>query len=468
MGEAGSLIGREAKSGSSILVVSHFDADGLSSAGIISKALARLDAAAHVRVVKQLDRETLLDVTQSDFDLLVFTEIGSGYMDLISECVPGQKTVILDHHQFNHSPPQNIVHVNPLEFGFEGAREISGAGVTYFTAKSLSSENVDLAALAMVGALGDLQDKGEKRSLFGLNGMIVEDAAKIGCVRVDLDLILYGRETKPIHRALAHTTSPFLPGLSGEEDRCLDVLTSAGVQFRSSDKWKTVADLSQEEKKKLLTLIVEYIAGQGFPAEAALDLIGTVYTLTKEAAGTPTRDAREFASLLNACGRMGRPSLALSICLGDRGEVMSEVQEVATQYRRTLRQYMSMISTSPERISRLGSCVVVNGEGIVNENMTGTLCSLLASSSIFGNDKATVVLTTTSTGRVKISARGTQGLVERGLNLGTALQSLSQKYFGIGGGHNIAAGAEIPSECRGEFINQMDQALRQQLGQANR
>ncbi len=42
---------------------------------------------------------------------------------------------------------------------------ISAAGVTYLVARELDDENKDLSTLGIVGALGDMQDKNERRTL---------------------------------------------------------------------------------------------------------------------------------------------------------------------------------------------------------------------------------------------------------------------------------------------------------------
>ena len=114
--------------------------------------------------------------------------------------------------------------MNPHLFGIDGATDVSGSGVAYFVAKAVNRANVDLAPVALVGALGDMQDKYEQRSLCCLNEIIVNDAVAAGLLKVEKDLTFFGRETRPIHRTLATTTNPFIPGLSGEEDKALAFL----------------------------------------------------------------------------------------------------------------------------------------------------------------------------------------------------------------------------------------------------
>jgi len=158
-----------------IQVFSHLDADGVSAAGIIGKALFRLDARFRVRVMQWVDEKIIGAVLADKPQLVILTDFGSGYLDLLSDKVSDFKVLILDHHQVTGEAVDNgnFFHVNPHLHGIDGATEVSGSGVAYFVAKAVSIENVDLAPIAIVGALGDLQDKNEERKLCGLNQLIV-------------------------------------------------------------------------------------------------------------------------------------------------------------------------------------------------------------------------------------------------------------------------------------------------------
>src|SRR5207247_1730802 len=94
--------------------------------------------------------------------------------------------------------------------GFNGSEEISGAGTAYLLAKALDSRNVDLSPMAIVGALGDQQDKAAKRGFKGLNSEILKDAVDSRLIEVKQDLIFFGRQTRPVHRAIASTTDTSL------------------------------------------------------------------------------------------------------------------------------------------------------------------------------------------------------------------------------------------------------------------
>ncbi len=446
-----------------LMAVSHHDADGLSSASIIGGALARANARFTITIVEELREDVLQEISKRKPDIIVFTDIGSGYLDLLGAHLDTAIVLVLDHHPPNARVPGKILQLNPHDFGIDGASLVSAAGVSYFVAKALSEQNKDLSTLGVVGALGDMQDKNEKKALAGLNELIVDDAISSGNVRKDSDLVLYGRETRPIHRSLAYTTTPYLPNLSGREDNCLTLLSSNGIPIKEGDRFRTVADLSQDEKQKLLNAIIAYLTSMGFQSSVVLDMVGTVYTLINEPQGSPTRDAREFSALLNACGRTGNPSIGIGVGLGDRKTALEEANEVVTNYRKTLANYIEWLTKSPEAVQKFKLIWVVRGENQIHESMTGAFSSILSSAGSLSPDNAIIVLTQSKDGGFKLSARAPAKLLKMGVNLGAALNGIAKKYSGFGGGHNVAAGAHIKVDDPNQFLEELDSVLIAQM-----
>jgi RecJ-like exonuclease len=455
------------KSDSTIMVVSHHDADGLSSASIIGAALARAKARFTIRIVEELREDVLDEISKGKPDVVIFCDIGSGYMDLLATRPEVRAGFVLDHHPLNGAPPATVLQLNPHEFGVDGARLLSAAGVCYFVARQLSDTNKDLSAIAIVGALGDMQDKNDKRALIGMNELIVEDAVSSETVLMESDLVLYGRQTRPIHRALAYTTTPYLPNLSGREDNCLTLLSNTGIKLKEGDRFRTIADLTQEEKQKIVNAIISYMTSIGFQSNVVLDMVGTVYTLIKEPSGSPTRDAREFSALLNACGRTGNPSIGVSVGLGDRKIALDAANEVVTNYRKTLAGYMEWLTKSPDAIQKFKVIWVIRGENQIEDSMTGAFSSILSSAGNLSADNAIIVLTKSKEGGIKLSARAPPKLLKMGVNLGEALSATAKKYSGFGGGHNVAAGAHIRVEDPNDFLRELDEVLLSQVKQNN-
>ena len=66
-------------------------------------------------------------------------------------------------------------------------------------------------------------------------------------------------------------------------------------------------------------------------------------------------------------------------------------------------------------------------------------------------------------GEIKVSARTTEDLVEKGVNLSKALKKAANVFEGVGGGHSIAAGATIPKGKEEEFLDLLEEEIKNQL-----
>jgi len=462
--QAADTIKKQVENGGFIHVVSHLDADGLAAAGIAGTALARLDATFRIRIERWIDEKIVDGILADKPSLIIFSDFGSGDLDVLNSRLAHHQVVILDHHQPVGEADPAFVQVNPHLFGIDGSRDLSGAGVAYFVAKALDKVNVDLASVAVVGALGDLQDKYEQRRLGGPNAILVEDAEKAGCLQIETDLMFFGRETRPIHQALARTTTPFIPGISGEEDKSLAFLASLGITPKKGDKWRALRDLSEDEKKRLFNALVDYLVSKGSFGDVAMNLRGSVYTLTHEEPWTSLRDAREFSVLLNATGRMDKPSVGVAICMGDRSSALEQASAVLEEYRGVITKYLNwLLEPETGRIEEFDNIWVAHGNNVIDDKIIGTISSIL-STSLAKPEKPIIAYSTVQNERLaKFSARGLDSLVKRGLDLGEILRIAAEKYGGRGGGHNIAAGAQVQLEHVDSFLRQVDELVKKQL-----
>ena len=62
-----------------------------------------------------------------------------------------------------------------------------------------------------------------------------------------------------------------------------------------------------------------------------------------------------------------------------------------------------------------------------------------------------------------MSSRGSRALVRRGLDLSVVMREASQAVGGDGGGHDVAAGATIPTGERDAFLARADELIGEQL-----
>ncbi len=435
--------------GSRILVVTHIDADGLSSGSIAFSALARRNFAVSVRAIPDLDPRAIERLKADRFEFYLFTDLGSGLLGSLSGAF-GDGFAVVDHHQVPEGDSSHPRLFNAWNYGYDGGEEACSSTMAYAFAKAFDERgNQDLSALALVGALGDRQDKGEGRSLGGLNKMALDDAVSNGLVTLSKDLVFYGRETRPVHEAIAMSYSPFIAGLSGAKDAALAALSNSGFKLKEGGRWRTLGELSNEEKQKVIEVISGFIASAGHGSDLLKDLVGTVYTFEFEDPLTPLRDAREFSSVLNACGRMDRTDLGVSICLGDREEALRQALSLMSEYRGKLNKAIQRLQLETDKVATKGDVMLVMGEEFIEERMTGSVSSLLASSDRF-RDKLVLVRAKSGESELKFSSRIGDSY-PRKVNLGEVMREAAESVGGVGGGHSMAAGAKIPFSKRDDF-----------------
>jgi single-stranded DNA-specific DHH superfamily exonuclease len=98
--------------------------------------------------------------------------------------------------------------------------------------------------------------------------------------------------------------------------------------------------------------------------------------------------------------------------------------------------------------------------------LAGSLCGV-AMQYIFDQEKPTLALAALG-GTIKVSSRGTDYLIAKGLDLAVALREAAGAVGGNGGGHNIAAGATLPEGSEGKFLSLVDEIVGKQLGGKDR
>ena len=458
-----------------ILLASHIDADGLTSAAIAATALKRANLPFEVVFKKQLDADEIASIACRDVETVLFTDFGSGQLDVISRHVKlgDFEAVIADHHQ--PSDPADCAdyiqdtdgyadfpyHLNPLLEGVDGASELSGAGASYVLARALGGEeNTDLAALAVVGAVGDMQATGGE--LVGANQGIVEEGIEAGVIQDTQDLSLYGKQTRPLPKLLEYASDVQIPGISNDEAGAIAFLNDLGLELQTGGEWRRWVDLSDTEKQTVASALIKRAVTRGVPASKIDRLVGTTYTFPAEPEGTELRDASEFSTLLNATARYERADVGLAVCLGERGDALERARRLLQNHRRNLSEGIEWVSqegvTQRERIQYFDA-----GDRI-RETIVGIVAGMALGADGVSRDKPIFAFASKNDEEVKISARGTGILVGKGLDLSVVMREASQSVGGDGGGHDVAAGATIPSGEETAFLDAAETLVSEQLG----
>lgn len=432
-------------SNSPIRIIGHLDADGISATCILINALNREDCGFSASLVMQLDKVLIDELVHEDYKTIFFVDVGSEFLYDIEKKLGDRDVFILDHHQFD-AKVKKVNHLNPRDFGLD-YNEVSGAGITYLFCKILNRENEDLAHLAIIGAMGDMQ---HLNGIIGINKKILDDAIKNNKIEIDTGITLFGAKERSLYKLLEYNIVPYIPGVTGSEKGALNFLKEQGIEVKKGDEYRKLNDLDEEEMKRLITGITLKRLGSDKKVEG---LIGTIYTLTEE---NLIKDIREFIALLNACGRLNKPSLGIASCLGNE-KIKEEALAILKEYRKEVINSLNWFYNNKDKFEKEGF-VIINAENNIRHSLTGVLAELISKSNFYKDDEVIIVMARTLGEDTKISVRVS------GDNLNMDVRRLLKESvsklgdFSVGG-HIQAAGAMIPIEKEEDFLRNISKLL---------
>jgi len=430
-----------------VAVLTHYDADGLAAGGVMARLLASMGVPFVVRVCDALDEASVASLMEIDAERYVVMDLGSDIAAILRAARARGRSpssiLVIDHHKLPEEGIwEEVTLVNPELYGIDGGRyacaSVTAALMAYYASGESDPYHLQLG---IVGGVGDMQ---LQEGAEGINGVLVRLAVEAGVVEQRRDFVFFLNRKLPIYRAITWVFVPYIPRFSGRDDVGLNIVEKAGIPRERGGREITVGDLTPDEKERLLNTILEYIASLGVRISAE-ELVRLSYVFPREDADILST-AEDFMTLLSALGRMDRAHDAVLIASGARGEVLARAIGVLEERRRLLREFLEAAIERAE--VHHGSIVVIDFRDLgFNPRMSGSVSTILSRSPVY-RDKIVAVICRDREGRAKISTRAPRGLVDRGLNLARAMARLARRLGGVGGGHNVAAGATVEDSER--------------------
>lgn len=443
-----------AEKGYNAYILAHSDVDGLVSASIVSLTLMRLGAKCVTRAFHDISDESIREIQSDSNGFCILCDVGINMASSLANELDN-RWIMIDHHRPLSDVPDSLYDSNIMDAfknNIDGRTEISSGGLAYFLANQIERSNWDLSPIAIVSALAENQDNGDKKILTGLNSEIMEVARSHGLLTAEPNLRFAGQETRPIHEAMASTVTPFMDGITGNQKNAYSIVKSTGIKLIENGRWRVVADLRQEEKTVILETIVKFVSNNSRYNSSNLtdELVGYTYTFSCEDLRSPLRDAREYSMLLNACGKAGRPGIGIGVCMGDRNLCLSEGGQLANQFKAALRKCVA--SAENWRINLEKYLVVINGENVIDEDIVQHVAIILFRSLIFAN-RAIILWTRGRNGMHKFYCKA--GLNPKSdTDLSMLVDNCAKSAGGIGGGsHKNEGVCRVPSVRFDDFLS---------------
>ncbi len=403
--------------GEEFRIITHYDADGICSGGIVAKYLLDRGKRFHISFFRNVDKEQILEIVENE-EYVIMTDLGSGLIDSLEGNV-----IVLDHHK----PPgdsDKIIHINPHLDGYNGSHDACASTLAY-----MLSEDPEMARFFLSGVFGDKQHLG---GFTGLNREIFEKLQ----VKLSESLVLHGN----VVNSILYSTEPFFPGLSGNQEAIEGLLKELNISTL-----KNVEELSDKELTKLVSALSLNLIKNSKVSSAGRAIVDIDVILD-------TTSIRYLTELIDSAARTDYQSVALGYILGD-DSAWERMEILRKEYKSKVIKGLYEMMDNLFELSHLQYFFVKNSY----------LASSLATiGSLYLLDENKATLGIYSDDMVHISARGTRKLVRK-VHLGEIMRKVATKMGGNGGGHDIAAGAAIPKGSEEDFIKEVNSEIEKSL-----
>ncbi len=407
-------------------IIHHYDADGISAGSIVYDTLIKAGKKPKIEMYEGLAEEDVSNIAR-EHEEVVIVDLGS-HVENLDEI---KSVAIIDHHQPNEHAKKQEGFFNPWQYGIDGTVSASSSTMAWFVFRNRTY-------LSLVGAAGDVQTPFE-----GLNRYILENNKDIFDVR--FDLTLYGRESRDLITFFTNNYEYYMEGLTGNRNGVRSFLRAIGIS--DSEMRKSYEALAEEKKAKIRRELVKLLIYTE-KTEYIENIFGEVYTIK---ADVPRKDVREYATLLNACGRYKLGRMGRSIALNEPFDEKS-LTRLLNRHKKNVR---AGIEFAKNIFKDTGQLVIIDGRGNIDYSIIGIVCGALQ----YKWPSKLVLGLANKNDVVKISMRGS--FERQAINIGQLLSEVAEEVGGSGGGHIKAGGAEIPKHKVQEFIEAVERRVRE-------
>ena len=504
MEEAVDRINEALDAGEKIFVFGDRDVDGVTSTALLVESLAELGGAVEWGVPLGDDSyglraDTVERIRASGAKLLITVDCGvSSISEISTAAAAGIDTIVVDHHLPHGEVPVVRAMLNPrvedsgypfenlsacavaakLSWALRFSRlDLYGRPVVLLDARPIN-EAYQVEAVRLVNLMEE-----ERFSQSYVPGLSGAEAGRLAAFASGCELVVYDREQVARHLArcfgapvelpandLAPTVAEHAPELAGKsllrikEERRLpaetgeiDVLCALYVEAA----WQRLG-LAEELDRRLDLVALSTLADnmplrgenrvlvkRGLERLARTDRAGLRELLFQKGLYGNALDAKaviwQVTPVINAAGRMGSPDVAVRLLLArDQAEAaeLAGSLERLNEQRKALeeRVWEQVLSQARESHRRADGRFVMVTEAGVSRGVTGILAARIAR-----HFRAPALVAARLDDRIVASLRG-----NRRVHLKSFLDGFADLFTDYGG-HDFAAGFNMPADRLGEF-----------------
>ena len=398
-----------------IVIISNPTVDGIIGSSILFDSIYRLGGSAAIRCIDSHDyaelkgrMNELLEEGHDSFILLDFdSPIYNNIVDLITQ--ENYFLFINSDKNFaencNSKEKKNIgyLNINKLKVTSDLNNISTVSTLVYHLVKSFDRKITQMSYLPIVAEISKFS-KANKNTTDDVYDEILQTAMTLNLVEKKKNLLFVDRETSSIIGALEGNTSHFIRGLTWNRHASIEVLERSGIPFAENKRVKSMVEFEERDLNELVNSIEKFIEKRTSKNDLANNdtrvkksvkekLFANTYVFTNEESNSILKGAYSFSRVLESCIKGKRYGIALAISLGDRYNLLNEVQSQIQADKNMVRKIGSKIFAEKWRFYEDKEIIFVNGEGILDEKNIVQFTDLLVNSISF-SDKIICIRTT--------------------------------------------------------------------------
>lgn len=433
------------KNYNNIILISHNDADGISSLQLIQNLLHKINLSNDYFIYnRSLSWKPFLNGIlprhTSNKTALIFTDVGSNLDDLIPIIDKREEYFyILDHHEVESSIcfeelPENLLFINPTVYGFDGLADIAGSTLTHMFATTIDPSLIKYGWLTVIGIAGDSLRSMDQLQSF--NKEIYEQILEEEIVEDRKGLILFGSMHDTIKNSLKNSILPFIPGCSGESDDSLKKMLNS-MQI---DVNKKLIDVDENDVQKLLKLPKVNLGN---------------YSILPFKLGM-LRFAFEHSLLLNI---LSFKNISAAISIMQQKSITRYAKAIYNEYVSNLAENMKTLSNNISKKETKYAIFIDASNGKIPPSNWSDTASFSMVNELFNPNKMLFLGgLEKKTQMIKLSVRCSRKFIKTHKNGGVnkVIMNIKHNLGGNGGGHKLAGGIRLSQASFNHLIQDID------------
>jgi hypothetical protein len=373
-----------------IFIFTNSTVDGIISGSIILKSIFNNLGNAMIRCSSGKIENNMDEIIKEKHDFYIFTDFNSNIIDDINKIFNEDNFLFINTDEITKSNNDNTYEniLNPWTYNINGQKEITCAGLAYFLVKNFDRNSNSLSFLPVISAISKEQDIGENKSLTSFNNEILQTSLKLNLIEQKTRLDISEKETVPITNILENNINHYIKEITWNNESSLKIIKDSNLLIDTDGNPKLFNELDEKEFASIYESIIRFLQNNSKLNNNQIikDLLfGYSYILINEEDEGFMKNARSFVKVLSLCLTSQKSGLALSLCLGERGQILKDVCDLVIEYNSVIKKTSSQLFGEKWRFYDDKESIFINGEGILDGTNVSPFVSFLESSVSFAD-----------------------------------------------------------------------------------